>query len=108
MFNRNLNPDTFVSHWFRKDTYLKCYGTVIQPVRVIRLWPETEYPTIEPPKIRKKAERPKTKRRIDKDEPTKPKSGKLSKKGVKITCSLCKSEGHNKQGCPNRGRPQVN
>ena len=79
----------------------------MQPVTGMHLWPETGYPIIEPPEIRKKAGRPKTKRRRDKDEPSKPKSGKLSRKGKIMTCSLCKAPGHNKQSCPNRGHPQV-
>ena len=66
-----------------------------------------DYPTIKPPEIRKKAGRPKTQRRKDKDEPSKLKSSRLSRKGVKMTCSLCKAQGHNKHDCPNRGRLQV-
>ena len=80
MINRNLDPDAFISHWFRKEKYLKCYGTVMQPVTGIRLWPDNDYPTILPPEIRKKAGRPKINRRKDKDEPKKAKIGKMSKK----------------------------
>ena len=37
MFNRNMNPDTFVNYWYRKETYLKCYGIVMQPITGMRL-----------------------------------------------------------------------
>ena len=71
MINRNLDPDAFISHWFRKKTYPKCYETVIQHVTGMRLWPDNDYPIILPLEIRKRAGRPKTKRRKDKDEPKK-------------------------------------
>ena len=40
MFNRNLDPNAFISHWYIKETYLKCYGIVMQLVTGMRLWPE--------------------------------------------------------------------
>ena len=105
MLHMKIDPDTFVSRWYSKEKYLKAYGTVMQPIRGMHLWPKSDYPAIESPVIRKKPGRPKISRRKDKDEPKKAKSGKLSKKGVKMTCSLCHNQGHNKQGCPTRGQP---
>ncbi|KAG5580749.1 hypothetical protein H5410_051376 [Solanum commersonii] len=46
--------------------------------------------------------RPGKKRRKSKDEPKK--YGKLSKKGVNMTCSICKKTGHNKAVCEKYGR----
>ncbi|KAG5601228.1 hypothetical protein H5410_032598 [Solanum commersonii] len=46
--------------------------------------------------------RPGKKRRKSKDEPKK--WGKLSRKGVKMTCSICKKIGHNKAVCARYGR----
>ncbi|KAM3283865.1 RNA-binding protein FUS-like [Capsicum chacoense] len=63
----------------------------------MRMWPKTRNLSIEPPKPRKKPGRPGKNRRKKKDEPKK--WGKLSKKGVKITCSRCKEVGHNKSVC---------
>ena len=98
MLHMKIDHDAFVSKWYSKEKYLKAYGTVMQPIRGMHLWPESDYPAIEPPVIRKKPRRPKISRRKDKDEPKKAKSGKLSKKGVKMTCSLYHNQGHNKQG----------
>ncbi|OIS99352.1 hypothetical protein A4A49_43099, partial [Nicotiana attenuata] len=53
-----------------------------------------------PPRRRSKKGRPKRCRRKVKDEPRK-KHGKLSKKGVKMTCSNCQQTCHNKSGCRN-------
>ena len=44
--------------------------------------------------------RPGKKRRKSKDEPQK--WGKFSRKGVKMTCSICKKTGHNKAVCVSR------
>ena len=58
---------------------------------------------IQPPKVLRMPGRPKLNRRKDKDEPKKTKSyGKISKQGARMTCSLCKNEGHNKKGCPKK------
>ena len=64
------------------------------------MWPESEKPPVKPPTVRQMPGRPKLKRRKDVDEPRK--SGKLSRKGVDMTCSLCREKGHNKKGCPNK------
>ncbi|XP_059306532.1 uncharacterized protein LOC132057974 [Lycium ferocissimum] len=63
------------------------------------MWPKTNNMKIEPPAPKVMPGRPKKKRRKDKDEPRK-KYGKLSKKGVQMTCSTCHQLGHNKKSCP--------
>ncbi|KAM3284230.1 hypothetical protein P3S67_023028 [Capsicum chacoense] len=63
----------------------------------MRMWPEITNPLIEPPKPRKMLGRPGKNKRKRKDEQKK--WGKLSKKGIKITCSRCKQVGHNKTMC---------
>ncbi|XP_060168755.1 uncharacterized protein LOC132599411 isoform X2 [Lycium barbarum] len=93
----NLDLDAHVEHWYRKETFLKAYSHFIQPITNTRMWPKTINPSIEPPVPRKMPGRPKKKRMKDKDKPKK--YGKLSKKGVKMPCSLCKQVGHNKTAC---------
>uniref|UniRef100_A0A1U7X1S4 Uncharacterized protein LOC104232176 n=1 Tax=Nicotiana sylvestris TaxID=4096 RepID=A0A1U7X1S4_NICSY len=63
-----------------------------------KMWPETNNPKIEPPKPKPISGRPQRNRRKGKDEPKK-KYGKLSKCGVKMTCSKCHQQGHNKRYC---------
>ena len=79
----------------RRATTLSCFH-----VKKKNIWPESEKPPVEPPTVRQMLSRPKLKRRKDVDEPRK--SGKLSRKGVEMTCSLCREKGHNKKGCSNK------
>ena len=62
------------------------------------MWPETNNPRIEPPEPKQMPDKPPRNRRKSKDEPRK-KHGKMSKQGVKITCSHCNQPGHNKKYC---------
>ncbi|KAG5620470.1 hypothetical protein H5410_005688 [Solanum commersonii] len=64
----------------------------------MKMWPETNNPRIEPLEPKQMPGRPLRNRRKSKDEPRK-KYGKMSKQGVKITCSKCKQQGHNKKYC---------
>ncbi|XP_016557755.2 uncharacterized protein LOC107857383 [Capsicum annuum] len=89
-----VDPDQHVEHWYNKETFLKSYSHFIQPITNMRIWTETKNPSIESPKPKKMPGRPGKNRRKKKDEPKK--WGKLSRKGVKITCSRCKQVGHNK------------
>ena len=64
----------------------------------------SEFQPIEPPPLVKLAGRPRTKRiRSSTDGNPSSKFGKLSKRGVKQLCSVCKEEGHNRVSCPNKG-----
>ncbi|KAF3655020.1 putative TMV resistance protein N-like isoform X1 [Capsicum annuum] len=93
----NVDSDQHVEHWYKKETFLKSYSHFIQLIINMRMWSKTQNPSIEPPKPRKMPDRPGKNRRKKKDKPKK--WGKLSKKGVKITCSRCKQVGHNKTVC---------
>ncbi|XP_075096569.1 uncharacterized protein LOC142174636 [Nicotiana tabacum] len=43
-----------------------------------------------------------TKKNRKREETEHPKSGKLSRRGMEMTCSLCGVYGHNKRGCPSK------
>ena len=94
---RKLEPIDYVAHWYTKDTYLKTYNSFIQPVTNMAMWPKTTNPPVLPPEIKKLPGRP---RKCRRKEQTENKTGKLSKRGVEMTCSLCHAKGHNKKGCP--------
>jgi len=64
----------------------------------MKMWPETNNPRIEPLEPKQMLGRPPRNRRKSKDESRK-KYGKMSKQGLKITCSKCKQQGHNKKYC---------
>ncbi|KAH0652518.1 hypothetical protein KY289_030196 [Solanum tuberosum] len=63
----------------------------------IPMWPESRNPLVAPPMIKKMPGRPRKLRRKEAGE-TKV-SGKLSKTGLTMTCSLCHVKGHNKRSC---------
>ncbi|XP_060211985.1 uncharacterized protein LOC132639565 [Lycium barbarum] len=48
-YHIELEPEHFVEHWYRKDTFLKAYSHFIQPIPNMKMWPETNNPKIEPP-----------------------------------------------------------
>nr|XP_016452596.1 PREDICTED: uncharacterized protein LOC107777124 [Nicotiana tabacum] len=86
LYHLGQNPDDLVEHWYIKTTFMKAYQYFIQPIHNMKMWPELSNPSIEPPEPKPMSGRPKICRRKSKDEPRK-KHGKLSKKGVKMTCS---------------------
>ncbi|KAG5589397.1 hypothetical protein H5410_039911 [Solanum commersonii] len=92
--------DTFVDHWYKKETYLKAYNRFIQPMTNMKMWPKSDRPAIEPPEITSMPRRPGKNRKRDSDEPVKKKFGKATRKGRKMKCSVCKTFGHNKKGYP--------
>ncbi|XP_055807507.1 uncharacterized protein LOC129876179 [Solanum dulcamara] len=79
------------------------YSNFIQPIPNMKMWPETNNPRIEPPEPKPMSGRPARNRKKGKDEPRK-KYGKMSKQGVKQTCSMCKQQGHNKRYCKVAGQ----
>ncbi|XP_060172235.1 uncharacterized protein LOC132603269 isoform X5 [Lycium barbarum] len=97
LYFRKLEPIHYVAHWYTKDTYLKTYNSFIQPVTNMAMWPKSTNPPVLPPEIKKL---PGRLRKCRRKEQTENKTGKLSKRDVEMTCSLCHAKSHNKKGCP--------
>ena len=97
--HKGIEPEHEVVHWYRKETFLKAYNHFLQPIPNMKMWPHTSGVVIEPPEPKVMPGRPPKCRRKAKNEPRK-KYGKLSKRGVKMTCSLCHQVGHNKKSYP--------
>lgn len=64
------------------------------------MWPRSTRPPIESPEITPMSGRPGENRKKIKDEAAKKKFEKATRKGRKMTCSVCKRIGYNKKGCP--------
>ncbi|KAG5610990.1 hypothetical protein H5410_022271 [Solanum commersonii] len=97
-YHLDQEPENEIESWYRHEVFLKAYQYSIQPIPNMKMWPESNNPSIEPPEVKPMPGRPRRCRRKQKDEPRK-KYGKLSKKGVKMTCSRCHQLGHNKSAC---------
>lgn len=95
---KKLDPIDFGDSCYSKETYLKTYCHYIQPVTNMNMWPESTNPHVEPPVVVFMPSRPKKKRNKQFYETKK--YGKMSRKGVYMTCRICHGQNHNKRGCP--------
>ncbi|WOK97368.1 hypothetical protein Cni_G06076 [Canna indica] len=97
------DPDKYVDDYYKRDTYLKTYDLMLQPLTGKDTWPEVDGSHVLPPPVKKMPGRPKKKRRRDmhKDET----GTRLSRGGLVITCHICFQDGHNRRSCPLRGHP---
>ncbi|KAH7858712.1 hypothetical protein Vadar_027038 [Vaccinium darrowii] len=93
-----LDPKDYVDDWYKVDTNLSTYDNLLGPINGRELWPTTDGPKLLPPDVKKRTGSPKKARRREPDEEV-PNFTKLSRRGVKMTCSLCGKTGHNKRGC---------
>ncbi|WMV07501.1 hypothetical protein MTR67_000886 [Solanum verrucosum] len=92
------DPEDHVVHWYRKDAFMKAYNYFIQSIPNMKMWPHTSDIVIESPEPKQMSGRPPKCRRKSKDDPRK-KYEKLSRSGVKMTCSKCHQQGHNNKAC---------
>ncbi|KAM3268083.1 hypothetical protein P3S67_031633 [Capsicum chacoense] len=78
MHYKGWNVESFVDHWYQRETYLKAYDKYIQPMTNINMWPRSTRPPIEPPEIISMPGRPGKNRKKAKDEAVKKKFGKAT------------------------------
>ncbi|XP_016444572.2 uncharacterized protein LOC107769828 [Nicotiana tabacum] len=62
-YDREMDPDDYVTHWYRKETFLKSYQYFIQPIPNMKMWSDSTNPSIEPPEPKLMPGRPKRCRR---------------------------------------------
>ncbi|XP_075077241.1 uncharacterized protein LOC142163981 [Nicotiana tabacum] len=70
-YDKEMDPDDYVAHLYRKEIFRKAYQHFIQPIFNMRMWPESTNPYIKPPEPKPLPVRPKRCRIKDKDEPRK-------------------------------------
>ncbi|XP_057775297.1 uncharacterized protein LOC130994270 [Salvia miltiorrhiza] len=99
-YSGSMDPLSVMSHWYTRDTYLKCCKHTIQPILRVKFWNMNEDDAIEPPPVEKKVGRPKKNRVRATNEPKL--KHKLSRKGKVQHCSVCGSMSHKKDSCPQR------
>ncbi|XP_076941283.1 uncharacterized protein LOC143610783 [Bidens hawaiensis] len=100
------NSEQFVHEIYLKEQYLKSYVFTIPPLPSAKYWPSVDYP-LDPPPVKAMPGRPKKNRKKDPHEDPK-RPGKLTKHGVQMSCSYCKSTLHNIRRCPEKGKGKSN
>lgn len=95
--------ENYVSHWFKRETYLKCYNHLLEPDN--NFWEETPYENMLPPPITRKLRgRPQRLRRREQWE-SENNPGRITRRGRIMHCTKCRQPGHNKSTCPNTNSP---
>ncbi|KAG5592680.1 hypothetical protein H5410_043194 [Solanum commersonii] len=82
---RKFSLYDYIDSCYSKETYLRIYANVIEPLTNMEMWPVSINPTIEPPEITNM-----------------PEIWKLPRTGLAMTYNICHVRGHNKRGCPQR------
>jgi hypothetical protein len=86
-----------VSSCYSLEVYLQAYDKAVMPCRDRTEWTKTNGPDVLPPYYEKKVGRPKRCRRKDPEENEI--GTRVSKHGVKMHCSYCRSPNHTKRNC---------
>ncbi|KAG8374488.1 hypothetical protein BUALT_Bualt10G0000100 [Buddleja alternifolia] len=90
-----LDIENYVNDCFKKDTYLRVYSHMVNPVPGMHDFEESVLGIVDPPHIRILPGRPRKVRRRDGNDIRGP---SVSRKGLTHTCSICGLQGHNKSG----------
>ncbi|WOL20552.1 hypothetical protein Cni_G29357 [Canna indica] len=95
-------PDNYIDNYYKKNTYLKAYEFLLQPLMGKDTWPPVDEPNVLPPPVKKMSGRPKKKRKRDVHEDDS--TTRIETRGLIITCQICFQDGHNRRTCPLRGQ----
>ncbi|KAG8371791.1 hypothetical protein BUALT_Bualt13G0124900 [Buddleja alternifolia] len=94
-----LELDDYVDDCLKKDTYLRVYRHMINPVPRIHDFEVSSLGKIDPPQVKVRSERPTKRRRRDGNDKNR-NPIVVSRKGLTYTCAICHEMGHNRQRCP--------
>ena len=101
--------EDFIDKCYSVEQFKKIYEHCLEPVEGEERWPVSQNPRPQAPGYVSMLGRPrKNDRRREEGEA--PKGKKMSRHGIKITCSMCGNKGHNKSGChknPEKGKKKM-
>ncbi|RHN82556.1 putative transcription factor interactor and regulator CCHC(Zn) family [Medicago truncatula] len=98
MSKTSKDPEDYVSDWYSREMYEKCYTHNVSAINGQDMWPEVECEELLPPAYKKGPGRPKKVRRREADEA--PSSqGKYKRYGTTYRCTKCDKFRHNAKGC---------
>ncbi|KAL0317395.1 UNVERIFIED_CONTAM: hypothetical protein Sangu_2153800 [Sesamum angustifolium] len=97
------NLEDSVHPYFKKDTCLRLYSHMINPVPGMLDYEESPLGLVDPPHVVKMVGRPKKERGKDANDIREP--TRVSRRGLTHTCAICGKQGHNKRKCTFRQMP---
>ena len=71
LFHIRQETEDYEEHWYQKDTSLSIFKYFLQIISNMVMWPDTNNPLVEPPKVKSMLGRSGRCRRKYKDEPIK-------------------------------------
>ena len=98
MSKTSKDPEDYVSEWYTREMYEKCYAHNTSAISGQDMWPEVECEELLPPAYKKAPGRPKKLRRREADEPPSSQS-KYKRSRTTYRCTRCDQFGHNAKGC---------
>ncbi|CAL8994512.1 unnamed protein product [Prunus brigantina] len=118
---QEANVFDYAHDFYKKESYLSSYEPMVHPIPSMDQWQRTNWPPIKPPPYKKQLGRPKKSRNkgpADVEVPApvppnplppfyNPPPTRLRRIYVKIRCSICGQEGHNKTRHANLGTSQA-
>ncbi|XP_057747440.1 uncharacterized protein LOC130966639 [Arachis stenosperma] len=98
---KGLDLEAYVDDCYKRDAYVKCYESVINPVNGPDLWQQTNFDDVMPPPYRKPSHRPVKKRKRGPEESEVTCQTHMSRRGQIQRCSKCGGAGHKRGRCSN-------
>ncbi|XP_074297217.1 uncharacterized protein LOC141627919 [Silene latifolia] len=94
IFDNREQPVDYVHGFYRGQCYKLTYGEHMHPLPDKDAWPTFQFPQVLPSIPERSIGRPARQRKRKPDEPK-----KKGKRSTTITCSICKTVGHNARSC---------
>ncbi|XP_016173511.1 uncharacterized protein LOC107616020 [Arachis ipaensis] len=102
---KGLELDSYVDDCYKRDAYVKCYESAINPLNGPDLWEHTNFDDVMPPPYRRPSHKPVKKKKRGPDESEDRCQTHLSRRGQKQRCSRCGAAGHKRGRCSNPPLP---
>ena len=99
LLSSNRDLIDFIDNKYKKESFLRAYTPVIYGINGPSMWPKTSDKPLQCPEFKKQRGRPKKARQLQSDEVRVGGTTKLRRNYIKIRCSKCNQQGHNKTTC---------
>ncbi|CAH9131929.1 unnamed protein product [Cuscuta epithymum] len=103
-YYRKVDPITYISRWYHKETYMAAYSNALQPVPGKAFMKVDDYEPILPPPVPNLPGRPKKNRVRSSTEVKGSGSASKSANATPQTCGICHKEGHKRATCLTKDR----